>query len=127
MSLEIVNKVHAIGNIITYANADPPLLSPKGTGFASVLRVSPGLFRVTLSEPLPPWNDVSGLEAPNCAVVASLTGSWKTISANLVGSSGGALNGTTIEVRTFDDAAAGALEDFNEIIPIVVTRFAQIT
>lgn len=116
MSIEIANVIHASCNFITYASAAAPLLSPKGSGFRQVTRISTGLFHLFLQVPLPPWNDGSGLEAPNCHVLTTIGGAWKSLSAQL------SADGTYVALTTRQNTD-GAVTDFNEIIPVTVLLY----
>lgn len=113
MAIEIDNVLHASCNFTTYANGAAPLLSPKGSGVTGVTRNNTGVFRVALLNPLPAWDDQTGLDAPSCHVLVTISGSWKSISASL------SADGTYVEVTTRQNSD-GANTDFNEIIPVSV-------
>lgn len=119
MAIEIANLCHASCNFITYANGAAPLLSPKGSGFRSVSRIATGTFQLLLEQPLPAWNDGSGLEAPNCHVIVTIGGAWKSMSAGL------SADGTSVYVITRENVAGGN-EDYNEIIPVTVLVYPTV-
>lgn len=119
MAIETINVIHASCNFATYASAAAPLLSPKGSGFASVSRFATGVFRAVLAVPLPAWDDSAGLDAPNCHVLVTIGGAWKQISAQL------SADGTYVEVTTRQNTD-GANTDFNEVIPLTVLVYPTI-